>query len=204
MFRFLVRYLQSRPIARPAIRRLGGWRDSLAFYWSGRDGGSLGFVLAVTAFVSMLGGIVYFAYTDHSRMAAERKRHADLTCLATNIYHEARGEPPAGQRAVAEVTLNRVASPDFPQTVCDVVYERHWDRRRSRYVGAFSWTEFDAIGRPKGDAWRDAVAAARAVYDSESERVLENALFYHADYVEPPWATTRTRITTIGRHVFYE
>ncbi len=180
------------------------WREDLAFYWFTWDKGNVGFALMLAGFFAAIAGIVYFAYSNHVSVMAERQRQMDLGCLARNIYHEARGEPAAGQRAVAEVTLNRVGSPDFPDTVCTVVYEKRWDRRRKRYVGAFSWTEIDSIPRPKGIAWRQAQLAARDVYDRETQPVVRGALFYHANYVEPRWAKTKTQVTTIGRHIFYE
>src|SRR5712691_9885631 len=68
-----------------------------------------------------------------------RADRRDLTCLARNVYFESRGEPLAGQYAVAEVTMNRTVSGRYPATVCGVVYQKNWDRLRGRHVGAFSW-----------------------------------------------------------------
>src|SRR5882672_11161357 len=86
--------------------------------------------------------------------------HADdrrnLACLARNVYFEARGEPTAGQYAVAEVTMNRKASGRYPDTVCGVVYQKNWDPLRKRYVGAFSWTELGALPAPRGEEWERA------------------------------------------------
>ncbi len=110
----------------------------------------------------------------------------------------------AGQYAVAEVTLNRVASKRFPDTICEVVHEQKWDIIRKRYVGAFSWTELDADMRPKkGLAWQRAATAAEAVYDSDEAPRLDGALFYHARRIEPRWAKTKKPIAKIGRHIFY-
>ncbi len=200
MFRSLLYRVKSWP----AVRRTARWRRDLAFYWftSAQDGFVL-FALAITPFV-VLGGFVYFAYADNMRIRSEEQRHADLTCLARNIYFEARGEPIAGQHAVAEVTLNRVDSQRFPRTVCDVVYEKRWDRKRKRYVGAFSWTELDSTARPEGIAWQRAVAAAETVYDNELAPTVHGALFYHANSIEPQWAKTKKEVAKIGRHIFYE
>jgi spore germination cell wall hydrolase CwlJ-like protein len=154
--------------------------------------------------VLMLAGIGRFAYADHVRRVAAEQRHIDLRCLAENVYYEGRGESVAGQHAIAEVTLNRVASTQFPDTVCDVVHEQRWDVVRKRYVGAFSWTELDHVRRPQGQAWERAFAAATAVYDREAALRAEGALFYHATSIEPAWAKTKERVARIGNHVFYK
>jgi spore germination cell wall hydrolase CwlJ-like protein len=155
-------------------------------------------------FVAM-GALVYFAYADQlaARLEAYQKRTADLRCLAENIYHEARGEPFKGQIAVAEVTLNRVASPNFPKTICEVVREARWDPIRRRMVGAFSWTEIENQRTPRGAAWREAKAAAEAVYDRDHSLVVPGALYYHATYIRPKWARQKKTVATIGNHVFY-
>ena len=179
-------------------------RDSFAYYWFGVDKGDLVFVVLFGISMGLFGFIGYFAYSQHSSAEFERQRLADLGCLARNVFHEARGEPSAGQYAVAEVTLNRVASRRFPNTVCGVVHEKRWDRKRRRYVGAFSWTELDVTPSPKGIAWERAVAAAVSVYDDEREPLVQRALFYHAVDIHPGWADSKQQITTIGGHIFYE
>jgi len=153
--------------------------------------------------ILMLAGFARFAYADHVRRVAYEQRRTDLECLAQNVYYEGRGEPLAGQQAIAEVTLNRVASAQFPDTVCDVVHEKRWDVVRKRYVGAFSWTELDTLLEPKGQAWDRAFAAARAVYDKEATPRAGGALFYHSTSIEPRWAKTKERVVKIGNHVFY-
>ena len=188
----------------PVVRRMARWRGDLSFYWVTWEKDNLVFISLLAIVGVLLGCLVYFAYASHIRMAAERQRHADLICLARNIYFEARGEPLAGQRAVAEVTLNRVVSRHFPSTVCEVVYEKRWDRRRNRYVGAFSWTELESTSKPKGATWQRAVMAAQAVYDDEQAPVVQGALFYHANNIEPGWAKTKKQVAKIGRHIFYE
>jgi spore germination cell wall hydrolase CwlJ-like protein len=194
----LRRYLR---LATGALRR---WYSQARFYWLGLDKGQLAFFSALGLVVAALAGMTLSAYAAHLRDQWQRQRHADLACLARNVYHEARGEPFAGQVAVAEVTLNRVASRRFPGDVCDVVYEKRFDARRNRLVGAFSWTEFAAVERPRGRAWRSAMKAAQIVYDGQQEATVPQALFYHADRIEPAWAAEKTRVATIGRHIFYE
>jgi spore germination cell wall hydrolase CwlJ-like protein len=154
--------------------------------------------------VLVFAGIARFAYADHVRRVAVEQRRIDIRCLAENVYYEGRGESIAGQHAIAEVTLNRVESAQFPDTVCDVVHEQRWDVLRKRYVGAFSWTELDQVRRPQGQAWQRALAAATAVYDKEAAPRAEGALFYHATSIEPAWAKTKQRVAKIGNHVFYK
>lgn len=189
------------------------WRSRLLFYWYTRErSGGLGFVAMLGLPILALGSIVYFARADGLRIAATQQRHAlaasaqreaDLRCLAENVYFEARGEPMTGQYAVAEVTLNRLASPHFPKTICDVVHEAHWDSLRKRRVAAFSWTELKVRREPRGRAWREAVSAATAVYDDVHTPVVPDALFYHATYIDPYWAKTKKPVGTIGNHAFY-
>lgn len=178
-------------------------RRNLLFFWLTRDTGDLIFLILLGLPIITLGFFFHFAYTDQMRIDSEQQRHADLTCLAGNIYFEARGEPMAGQYAVAEVTMNRVASPRFPGTVCEVVHEKRWDTSRKRYVGAFSWTELDSVSWPKGIALQRAMTAAVAVYDNQEEPRVPGALFYHAKNISPRWSKTKKPIAEIGSHKFY-
>lgn len=191
----MLRSLRYRASAWPVV-----WRARLLFYWL-KD--NVGFMLMLGLPIGALGFIFHFAYADHLRAELARQRKADLQCLAENVYHEARGEPLAGQYAVAEVTLNRVASSFFPDTVCEVVYEARWDPLRRRRVAAFSWTELPVTRTPRGAAWREAMGAATAVYDRVHAPVVPNALFYHATSIDPYWAGTKRSVATIGNHIFY-
>lgn len=127
----------------------------------------------------------------------------DIKCLALNIFHEARSESKKGQRAVASVTLNRVASKHYPHTICDVVYEKRWDRIRKRYVGAFSWTEFDQPPKLKSKAWYRAWRIAELAYKEKDKQLLNGAVFYHAKYIKPSWAKKKKPVARIGSHIFY-
>ncbi len=180
------------------------WRRSSPYSWLSWHADDLTFFTLLGLPVVMLGLLFRFAYTDHLRVESEQRRFADLTCLARNIYFEARGEPMAGQYAVAEVTMNRVASQRFPGTVCAVVHEARWDRIRKRYVGAFSWTELDSVPRPKEVPWELATLVAVATYDNEEASKVPGALFYHADRIAPRWSRTKKLVAQIGAHKFYE
>jgi N-acetylmuramoyl-L-alanine amidase len=121
---------------------------------------------------------------------------AGAACLALNIYFEARSEPLLGQYAVAEVTLNRVASPDFPDTICEVV----WERRQ------FSWTHDGKSDKPKNkDAWATALEVSTTMLDltMEIEIVGPDVLFYHSTSVNPYWAASFDERMAIGTHKFY-
>ena len=179
-------------------------RRSSPFYWLGRSSDDLTFFTMLGLPFVALGFIFHFAYLDHIQIAAEKQRYADLTCLARNVYFEARGEPIMGQLAVAEVTMNRVMSKRFPDTVCDVVHEKRWDTIRKRDVGAFSWTEFDSVSKPKGTPWERATKVAVTAYDEQESPRVPGALFYHAIRVSPRWSKTKTKVAKIGSHQFYE
>jgi spore germination cell wall hydrolase CwlJ-like protein len=175
---------------------LSRWLNDLRFHWHTKDKAPWIFVLLVGLGFSMIGYAMYSA----SSYAAERR---ELTCLAMNVYYEARGEPLAGMHAVAEVTMNRVVSRRYPDTVCEVVYEKRWDALRKRYVGAFSWTEFDVVPHPQGEKWQLAWEAARNVYHGRHAPTLKGALHYHATYIRPSWSRGKRPVARIGAHVFY-
>ena len=188
-------------------RTLGRQWSRAHFHWDLGDKEPWVFALVIGTIVAVFGFTlsVLFEYKD-DRMRAIAAHHAtrqDLTCLAHNVYFEARGEPFHGQRAVAEVTMNRVTSGRYPDKVCEVVYQKNWDSIRKRYVGAFSWTEFGFLPNPGGEAWKHAWQAAEAVYYGTEPPVVEGATHYHANYIKPSWAEGRTPIARIGRHVFY-
>jgi N-acetylmuramoyl-L-alanine amidase len=190
------------------------WRQRLAY---GLRGGQHGLAFLAMLGVPLLGvlGIVYFAYVDGTHIepvgmqAAQRaarrtlQREDDLQCLAQNVYFEARGEPLAGQYAVAEVTLNRTRAQHFPHSICQVVHETRWDPGRRRQVADFSWVELGVLTPQDGPAWRQAQRVASATYDDLHEPLVPGALFYHATNVRPAWSRGRTPLATIGNHIFY-
>ena len=113
----------------------------------------------------------------------------DIKCLADNIYHEARGEPYAGQVAVARVTLNRVAHSKYPDTICKVVYQRK----------QFSWTlNKSAKVKDKRAYLRAWHAAWHALLTPRG-----STTHFHATYVKPKWSTKLTKVRQIGKHIFY-
>ena len=120
----------------------------------------------------------------------------DLFCLAKNVFHEAGIESDMGKYAVAQVTLNRVKSDKYPNTICKVVLQRHqfsWANQKSKH-----WTH------PKGINWDKSQAIAkRVIYENHRVKGLEHSEYYHADYVSPHWSRKMTPVATVGRHIFY-
>jgi spore germination cell wall hydrolase CwlJ-like protein len=174
--------------------------------WSSRVLNAIGLVLVIAA---------VFAVCD-SRMSQLRQDNRDLPtgymsaaestkqldCLTRNIYWEAASEPFEGKVGVAQVTLNRVESGKFAATVCGVVYQKNTFYQK--VVCQFSWyCENTHKIRPVHAAlWKESEEVAKKVL-LEKFRLpsLENAMFYHADYVSPGWKLPR--IEKIGHHIFY-
>jgi spore germination cell wall hydrolase CwlJ-like protein len=130
-------------------------------------------------------------------------RERQLGCLAKNIYHEAANEPFEGKAAVAQVTLNRVASGKFPDDICKTIYQKNMFYEK--VVCQFSWTCDRVLKiKPLNDAaYNESMAVAKKVL-LEGFRLpsLKNALYYHAAYIDPKW--NRKRVARIGQHIFYE
>ena len=112
MFRNLI----SRIRYWPPVQWLMQLRYRLLDFWFMRDKENMLFFCLFGLAIVLIGSMVYGVYIDHLRIRWAQQRQADLMCLARNIYHEARGEPITGQYAVAEVTMNRVASRRFPDS----------------------------------------------------------------------------------------
>jgi spore germination cell wall hydrolase CwlJ-like protein len=191
-----------------SLRVLSAWGDvrrGLRLCWYRADREAMACALMIGAVLLVFGFALHAMFARHERLldlAAEIERK-DIACLARNVYFEARGEPPAGQYAVAEVTMNRKTSKRYPASLCAVVYEKRWDAIRKRYVGAFAWTEFYAVPEPEGEAWEQAQKVAQDIYFQREPPRLDGALFYHAIYIKPSWARQQERVARIGRHVFY-
>jgi spore germination cell wall hydrolase CwlJ-like protein len=127
----------------------------------------------------------------------------NLSCLALNIYREAGHEPFEGKVVVAQVTINRTRDPNFPDTVCEVVYQKN--SFMGKVVCQFSWYCDNAHRmRPiNKQAYEESYKVAKMVYLEDFKlEGLKDALYYHADYVNPNWR--KKKITKIGAHIFYE
>jgi N-acetylmuramoyl-L-alanine amidase len=125
----------------------------------------------------------------------------EFHCLALNVYWEARSEKRTGQVGVAMVTLNRVANPVFPKTICGVVRQ---GGAKPLHQCQFSWYCDGKSDIPRNvAAWRRAQEVAYAVLFGGPRDPTYGALFYHADYVNPVWSRRMTQTTQIGRHIYY-
>jgi spore germination cell wall hydrolase CwlJ-like protein len=140
-------------------------------------------------------------YNNHGYVTAD-ERLRQLDCLTKNIYWEAANEPFEGKVAVAQVTLNRVESGRFAPTVCGVVHQKNVFYER--VICQFSWLcestyKTRAVYKPM---WQESeVVAKKVLLENFRLPSMKNALYYHADYVNPNWR--KPRITQIGHHIFY-
>ena len=167
----------------------------LRLFWYRLELGAVAFFAVAALVIGSLVAALLGVFAERDARAADQRRldEQSLACLARNVYFEARGEPLAGQYAVAEVTMNRRGWGPFRKSVCAVVYE----------PGAFSWTAMRGLPEPAGKAWTSAQKVAEAVYWKRHEPTLNGARYYHATYVRPDWAKEKQRVARIGQHVFY-
>lgn len=125
---------------------------------------------------------------------------ANWQCLAEAIYFEARSEPRDGQRAVAEVILNRVESRRFPNSVCRVVGQGAHKRHRCQFSYNCDGVA-ETINEPR--AYKRAVALAKEMLSTNERTLTKGATHYHATYVRPSWSRQMTRTARFGSHYFY-
>lgn len=138
----------------------------------------------------------------------------EMDCLARNIYFESKGESFEGKLAIAQVTLNRANSPEYPSNICDVVYQKK--KESGKMICQFSWT-CEKEHEPKNlYVWEEAQYIARKALTLPNTNVTmhaeleeKNAMFFHATYVHPKkkpnsiiWDQARM-IVQIGKHKFY-
>jgi spore germination cell wall hydrolase CwlJ-like protein len=131
-----------------------------------------------------------------------KTRERQLECLAMNIYREAGHENFEGKVAVAQVTMNRASHPSFPKDVCAVVFQK--SVVMDRVICQFSWyCDTAHKARPVNPkAYDESMAVAKKVLlEGFRLDVMKEALYYHANYVNPQW--NLEKIGTIGNHIFY-
>ncbi|MBX3576063.1 MAG: cell wall hydrolase [Rhizobiaceae bacterium] len=125
----------------------------------------------------------------------------EQTCLATAIYFEARGEEVKGQAAVAQVILNRVRNPSYPDTICGVVYQNDSWKNRCQFSFACDGKK-DRITSPRHYQLAEQIAmevTAGRIFLPE----IGSSTHYYAEYVSPKWAQRMNRMKQIGLHIFY-
>jgi spore germination cell wall hydrolase CwlJ-like protein len=168
--------------------------------------------LLIGAFLVVFVAKFAYDYKIESLKTAHNSETSDITadvrakqleCLAQNIYYEAGSEPFEGKAAVAQVTLNRAESGKFPKDICKVVYQKNivYDK----VLCQFSWyCEGKGGVRPTNHvAYRQSMDAAKQVL-LEGFRLpsLKNAMYYHADYVNPKW--NKEKVVIIQKEINYE
>lgn len=123
-----------------------------------------------------------------------------LDCLTKAVYYEANNQSDDGQRAVAQVVLNRVRDRAFPSSVCGVVYQGS-----TRSTGCqFTFTCDGSLSRrPSQAGWDRARAVASSALAGSVYAPVGSATFYHANYVSPWWANSMDKVATVGAHIFY-
>jgi spore germination cell wall hydrolase CwlJ-like protein len=122
-------------------------------------------------------------------------------CLANAVYFEARGEPVRGQIAVAQVVMNRVFSPFYPKTVCDVVYQNANRHNACQFTFACDGIP-DIVTEP--DAWERAKHIAKDMLDGKLWMPeVAKSTHYHAYWVHPSWVAEMKRMYKLGVHTFY-
>lgn len=121
----------------------------------------------------------------------------EIECLAQNIYHEARDQSIDGMIAVAAVTINRVNSKRYPDTICEVVSQPF----------QFSWVRQGKVIKLDNSierkAWEVSKEIAVMVMNQGVPNDMLGVLYYHADYVKPKWASRKVHRKTIESHIFY-
>lgn len=142
-----------------------------------------------------------FSYDDGYLASLPKARGDDQwRCLSEALYFEARGESVRGQFAVAEVVLNRVDSPDFPNSVCSVI--RQGTGRLFQCQFTYTCDGHKEVVRERG-AWERVAKIARIMLDGKQRELTGGATHYHTRAVRPRWARVFPRTAAIGAHYFY-
>ena len=116
----------------------------------------------------------------------------ELRCLASGVYYESKGEPLAGQLAVAQTIINRTKSGRFPKSICSVLTQ----------PGQFSFVRGGVVPSAEGrNGWSTAVAVAKVAHGDLWDGAADRALYFHARRVAPGWRMQK--VAAIGNHVFY-
>ena len=130
-------------------------------------------------------------------------RNRQLDCLARNIYYEAGNQPFEGKVAVAQVTINRAESGQFPSDICRVVYQKNVVYEK--VLCQFSWyCASPSAKKPmNGPVYTESMEVAKKVL-LEGFRLpsIKHALYFHGDYINPKWG--KQPVAKIGRHIFYK
>ena len=154
------------------------------------------------------------ATTSVDKVEVDKFRHSEATCLAKNMYYEARNQGLAGQLAVSLVVMNRVKDDRYPNTICEVVEQgpvrESWKKNGVFYPirnrCQFSWYCDGKSDEPKEPTTYGRLLdlSLDLVYDDlQVVDFTEGATHYHADYVFPAWRKSKTKTVEIADHIFY-
>ena len=154
------------------------------------------------------------ATTSVDKVEVDNFRHTEATCLAKNMYYEARNQGLAGQLAVSLVVMNRVKDSRYPNTVCGVVEQgptRESWKKDGTYYPIKNRCQFSWFCDGKSDDPKEPTTYGRLldlslvlVYDDiQIVDFTEGATHYHADYVFPAWRKSKTKTVEIADHIFY-
>lgn len=144
-------------------------------------------------------------------------KNNEITCLAKNMYFEARSEGIAGVVATTQVVYNRVNSEEYPNTICEVIEQakisQWWLKEKGiikpiKNKCQFSWFCDGYSDEPKDDkTYSELFELAEQFVNGDHKNMIDitgGALWYHADYVHPRWANHLEVTTKVGRHIFYK
>lgn len=149
---------------------------------------------------------------DAEEVSVNEFEQSEISCLAENIYFEARNQSLAGKIAVGLVTLNRVKDNRFPDSVCAVVKQgptyTNWKGNvlPVKHKCQFSWYcdgKPETIEQKYIEYYKEIIDISIDLYYNEFYDITEGSTHYHADYVSPDWASTKTKTTEIDDHIFY-
>tara|TARA_B100000683_G_scaffold62091_2_gene60472 strand:- start:2184 stop:2786 length:603 start_codon:yes stop_codon:yes gene_type:complete len=144
-------------------------------------------------------------------------KNNEITCLAKNMYFEARSEGIAGVVATTQVVYNRVDSEEYPNTICEVIEQakisQWWLKEKGvikpiKNKCQFSWFCDGYSDEPKDDkTYSELFELAEQFVNGDHKNMIDitgGALWYHADYVHPRWANSKEVTAKVGRHIFYK
>ncbi len=149
------------------------------------------------------GGIMVVEALKPVQVREEKLDKKELECMASNIYFEAATQSRAGKIAVAQVTMNRVFSAEFPDSVCGVVFQGP-KVAKNKLACQFSWF---CDGKPdvvrSKRLWRECIYIAKYVMKGGVPDITYSSTHYHAHYVDPWWSKKMERTIVLGDHIFY-
>jgi len=158
-----------------------------------------------------LSALAFFAYAVIAQEVKASDENGEVYCLALNMYFEAGNQPMAGKIAVSHVVQNRVINPNYPSTICDVIYQAKYEVNDNgkvvpqRHMCQFSWFCDGKSDTPEDSyTWETSYYLAWAIFLGEYGDITEGSTHYHADSVYPYWADSLEETVIINNHTFYK